>query len=150
MGELGDMTGNDALVTCEFRQLGGTDQAYFVLTFAPQWCVEHLRAALVERARIIGQRPPKELFESILIFESSESFESVNLIGEMRRALALPGSRRIVHTSVIGLGEYGHVLIDNLLDLVRRVYRGTSLHYHFYASLGDALDAMRERALAAD
>jgi hypothetical protein len=143
------MSGDEPLVTCEFRELEGTGRYYVVYTFAPHWRVEHLRTALQEGLQRIAQRPVDETFESIFAFNQSESFDAVNLISEVRRTISHPDNNRFAYTSIVGLQGFAHNLVDNLLDIVWRFFGDSALHIALYATLDEALDAMRERANAA-
>ncbi|MBI5957409.1 MAG: hypothetical protein HY866_01650 [Chloroflexi bacterium] len=136
----------EKLVQAEFRQLEGTNQRYFIYTFALHWRVEDLRAAMEPgRAIVTTQLADGEKVESIFYFSQTEKFDGVNLLGEMRRMLSDPLSERFSYSSIVGLSRLTLDLVNVIVSIGKRLYHDR-VTVGFYLSLEEALAAMRERA----
>jgi hypothetical protein len=132
-------------VTFELRSLEGTQQRYVLYTFAPHWRVSHFRAALATGAEAMVHVPPGEKLESVFLFGEWELFNAVSLLGEARQLFADPNSDRFVFTAAIGLPGLSRTLVHDLMGIMR-FYFNYNVGFDFYATLDEALAAMRERA----
>lgn len=143
------MNANNAcpFVTFELCTLEAARQRYVLYTFAPHWQVKHYRAALAEGAEAIAHVPRSEKLESIFLFSEWELFAAVSLLVEARTLFADPNNERFVFTSAVGLSGLARPLVRDVLGIMH-FYFSRSLNFGFYATLDEALDAMRERVTA--
>ncbi len=141
------MDSSSPTVTFELCTLEGTPQRYVLYTFAPHWRAAQLRAALAVGAQAMAQVPPDEKLESVFVFGEWEFFDAISLIGEARRLFADPNSDHFVFSSAVGLPGLSRALLRDLMG-VMHFYFGNRLGVDFYATLDEALAAMRDRAAA--
>jgi hypothetical protein len=141
------MDGTPLSVTFELCSLEGTPQRYVLYTFAPHWRVSHFRAAQARGAEAMVHVPPDEQLESLFLFGEWEFFYAVSLLREARQLFADPNSDRFVFTAAIGLPGLSRTLVRDLMGIMR-FYFNYQIEFDLYATLDEALAAMRERSAA--